>query len=270
MYIRQQQFKQMNKVLITVLLSANTLIGFAQKGKTASATSTVEASGPSCNMTDLFAAQMAAYKNAMRYYDLQAATVALYAAQALKPERADLTDSLAYLYFAGERYGQSYLVGEEILKKDSKRDDIREIVAVSKQSLGMNKEALADYETLYKNTKDLQFLYQIGTLQYQLKRYGECIGSLDLIIADPASAQQQVALRNQDGSGQKVPMKAAAYNVKGICAMEVNQTEAAKENFSKALELFPEFLLAKNNMNFLSQSKEQKATSSQPQAQPKK
>ena len=46
-------------------------------------------------------------------------------------------------------------------------------------------------------------------------------------------------------------MKAAAYNVKGICALELNQPEAAKENFNKALQLFPDFVLAKTNLETL-------------------
>ncbi len=258
---------------ITLLLSASTILfstaAFAQKGKTSEpqVSSEQPSAGSQSNNSALFNAQIAAYKTSMKYYDLQSAASAIYTALALNPQRTDLIDSLAYIYFAGEKYPQSFLVGEDILKKNESRNDIREIVAVSKQSLGMGKEALADYEKLYGATKDLQFLYQIATLQYQLKRFGECIGSLDQIIVSPESAKQEVALRNQDGSGQKVPMKAAAFNVKGICAMEVNQKDAAKDNFAKALELYPEFQLAQNNMNVLSQPEQKAAGQTQPKQQ---
>ncbi len=56
---------------------------------------------------DAFDTQMKAYKLALKNYDLQAATVCLYQAIALKPERKDLNDSMALLYFAGERYAQA-------------------------------------------------------------------------------------------------------------------------------------------------------------------
>ena len=46
-------------------------------------------------------------------------------------------------------------------------------------------------------------------------------------------------------------MKAAAYNVKGICALELNQPDAAKDNFNKALQAFPDFVLAKSNLETL-------------------
>lgn len=205
---------------------------------------------------DAFDVQMKVYKGALKNYDLQAATVALYNMMAIKPERTDLNDSLALLYFAGERYAQAYLIGEDIVKKDPNRKDMLELVAVSKQNLGLIKEALADYEKLYALDKSIYYLYQMGTLQYQLKRYGECIASLDKIIADPAAAQQKVNIMMQGGS-QDVPMKAAALNVKGICALEMNQEEIAKDNFNKALEMAPEFVLAKGNLDLLAKKQQE-------------
>jgi tetratricopeptide (TPR) repeat protein len=205
---------------------------------------------------DAFDTQMKAYKLALKNYDLQAATVCLYQAIALKPERKDLNDSMALLYFAGERYAQAFIIGEEILKDNPKRNDMLELVAVSKQSLGLVKESLADYEKLYAADKSIYYLYQIATLQYQLKRYGECVASLDQVIANPESAKQKVNIVVQGGS-QDVPMKAAAYNVKGICAMELNQDEAAKDNFNKALAESPEFVLAKGNLDMLAKKQAQ-------------
>lgn len=209
---------------------------------------------------DPFDVQMRFYKSALKNYDLQAATVALYTMQALKPERTDLNDSLALLYFAGERYPQAYLIGEAIVKENPKRNDMLELVAVSKQNLGLVKESLSDYEKLYALDKSVFYLYQIATLQYQLKRYGECVSSLDQIIGNADADKQKVNIRVQNGS-QDVPMKAAAYNVKGICAMELNQTEAAKENFTKATQLAPDFVLAKGNLEAISKKQSTPATS---------
>ena len=200
--------------------------------------------------SDPFEVQSRFYKSALKNYDLQAATVALYNMQALKPERTDLNDSLALLYFAGERYAQAYLIGEGIVKADPKRTDMLELVAVSKQNLGLIKESLSDYEKLYNEEKSVYYLYQIATLQYQLKRYGECVASLDQIIGNPESEKQKVNIRMQGGN-QDVVMKAAALNVKGICAMELNQEDAAKDNFNKAIQLAPDFVLAKGNLDLI-------------------
>lgn len=153
---------------------------------------------------DAFDVQSRVYKTALKNYDLQAATIALYNMQALKPERTDLNDSLALLYFAGERYAQAYIIGEEILKTNPKRSDILELVAVSKQNLGLIKEALADYEKLYSNEKSVYYLYQTATLQYQLKRYGECVASIDQILASADADKQKVTIRLQQGDRKSV------------------------------------------------------------------
>ena len=238
----------MKKILLSALLATACFIG-------------------SLSAQDAFEVQMRAYKLALKNYDLQAATITVYNMMALKPERTDLNDSLALLYFAGERYPQAYIIGEEILKANPNRKDMLELVAVSKQNLGLIKEALADYEKLYAADKGIYYLYQIATLQYQLKRYGECVASLDQIINNPESAQQKVNIMLQGGS-QDVPMKAAAYNVKGICALEMNQEDAAKDNFNKALELSPEFVLPKGNLDMIAKQKAQQpakpATSTTP------
>lgn len=212
--------------------------------------------------SDPFEVQMRIYKASLKNYDLNTATIALYNMQALKPERTDLSDSLALLYFAGERYPQAYLVGEEILKNNPRRSDILELVAVSKQNLGMVKESLADYEKLFAAEKSLFYLYQMATLQYQLKRFGECVASLDQILGNPESEKQKVNIRVQNGS-QDVVMRAAAFNVKGICALELNQREVAKENFSKAIQLAPDFVLAKGNFDALNKSEVTPAKPSQ-------
>jgi tetratricopeptide (TPR) repeat protein len=223
----------------------------------------------SVSAQDAFATQMKVYSSALKYYDLQVATTALYNAMAIKPERKDLRDSLANLYFLGERYGQAYTIGEEILKEDPKRTDMLAIVAVSKQSLGFAKEALADYETLYKDSKQVYYLYQIASLQHQLKRVGECLVSLDQILADESATKQQVSLRNANNSSQNVPMKAASLNLKGIITLELNQAANAREYFNQAIKVFPDFEAAKANLSIMDQQDAQtKGGTSAPKSTP--
>ena len=222
----------------------------------------------SVNAQDVFKVQMDVYKSALKYYDLQTAVSALYNAMAIKPERDDLKDSLTLIYFAGERYAQSNALAEEILKANPKRPDMLEVAAVSKVSLGAIKEGLTDYENLYKEKKELYYLYQIATLQYQLKRYGEAVVSIDQITADPKASEQTVTIRSQNGQAQEVQLKAAAYNVKGIVAMDLSQDDAAKINFEEALKNFPEFLLAKGNLKTLGEKKSKPSTTSKPAQSP--
>ncbi len=221
------------------------------------------------NAQDPFKVQMDVYAKALKYYDLQTAVTSLYTAMAIKPERKDLKDSLVYVYFAGERFPQANALAEEILKEQPKRVDLLEVTAVCKQSLGALKESLEDYEKVYTESKQVYHLYQIATLQYQLKRYGEAVESLDKVIANPEAETQKVTIRMQNNQSQQVPAKAACLNVKGIIAMELNQTDAAKQNFEAALASANDFELAKGNLAALDRKvKEGASAPSEKQAAP--
>ncbi len=232
--------KTLGALMLTLITGSSLL--FAQTGGT----------------TDPFETQMRVYKAALKNYDFQTAINALYVMEAIKPERTDLNDSIAILYFEDERYAQATVVAQAIINSDPKRNDMLEMVAVSKQKLGMVKESLSDYEKLYAVDKQVFYLYQIATLQFQLERFGECLASIDQIVSSPDADKQKVNIPVQNRT-QLVPMKAAAYNIRGICAAQLNQPEAAKENLNKALEIFPDFILAKANLDAINKKSDTKA-----------
>lgn len=235
-------------LLISFFAFTATINGFAQNGKKNIQPQIVP------DVESLFEYQMSTYRLALQYYDIQTGVTALYTALAIKPERTDLKDTLAFLYFGGERYVQANTLAEEVLKNNPKHTAILEIAAVSKQMLGAVKESLTDYENLYKESKVINHLYQIATLQYQLKRYGEATESLNTIISSPDADAQKVAINiGNNQQPQEVPLKAAAYNVRGIIANELNNETVAKQNFETALQLFPDFILAKGNLNALTE-----------------
>lgn len=210
------------------------------------------------NAQDMFKVQMETYKSALKYYDLPTAVTALYTAMAIKPERKDLRDSLVFIYFAGERFVQANAMAEDILKEKPNRFDLLEVAAVSKQSLGALKEALTDFEKVYKESKQVFHLYQIAAIQYQLKRYGEAAESLDKIIASPESETQKVMIRLQDNKSQSIIAKAAALNIKGIISLELNQSDVARQLFEDAIRLAPEFELPKGNLKLIDRLESEK------------
>jgi tetratricopeptide (TPR) repeat protein len=184
----------------------------------------------------------------MKYNDFLVARNALYNMLTLKPERAGLKDTLTYLYYNTNSYVQVILLGEEIIKEAPSKAEILELVAVSQQNLGMMKEALESFEKLYAISKDVYHQYNIASLQYMLKRYGECNATLQSIL-ESADTEGVVAISDGKNESQQVPVKAAAYNMLGVISLEINQPEAAKQHFQQAIKLFPEFILAKNNLD---------------------
>ena len=72
---------------------------------------------------------------------------------------------------------------KEVFEKQPDNQRILEILATAEQSEGNEKDALSYYEQLYPKTKDLYHLYQIITIQYDLKRLAECNANIDLMLA---------------------------------------------------------------------------------------
>jgi tetratricopeptide (TPR) repeat protein len=192
--------------------------------------------------------ELKVYNLALKYGDFTVAKTAVYEMLAEDPSRTDLLDTLTVIYFIQGSYGQAIAVGNEILETNPNKLAIREIVAVSYKNVNAPKEALTEFETLFKESGDLYFLYEVASMQYALKRFGECIASCDAILNAEGAAEMKVNIGLGQGQYQDVPLPAAVLNMKGFIALEVNQPEAAKENFEAALAIDPEFVLPKANL----------------------
>ena len=136
---------------------------------------------------------------------------------------------------------------------------LAEIKALSYYYLQDFKKAIEAYEKLYEITNEPLHLYQVVTLQFNLQRYGECQANIDRLLNLPESAQAQVRITTPEGQTQEIPLRAAAYNVRGVIYRLQKDYPKAKEAFEKALQIAPEFLLAKGNLEDM-----QKELSAQP------
>lgn len=203
------------------------------------------------------------FREALKFGDLVVAKTALYEMIALKPTEKTLKDSLALVYINLGQPQQAILLTRSILEENPSNLSMLEVKAIALQSIGMSKEALADYETLFGKQKNVFHLYQIATLQYELKRIAECNSSVDQILNTQDADKKEVAIGvgGNRGEQQRVSLKAAALNIKGVLALDLNEVAIAKTCFDEALKLNPDFVLAKNNADFL-QKKSQPAPKS--------
>ncbi len=196
------------------------------------------------------------YQLAIKYGDIEVAKNATYSMMQQHPDSICYLDTLCRLYFSAGANAQTILTAREYLAKDPSSLFIRELLAVSLGNLNKNKDALEQYEILHKQTKSVYHAYQIAVLQYVLKRYGECETSLNAVIADSSAVTARVSINIDQTQTQQVPLRAAAYNVKGVMEKDLNLIEQAKADFNEALKIYPEFVLAKNNIDGMNAKKE--------------
>lgn len=186
------------------------------------------------------------YIRAIQYNDPEVARVALYELITLEPSKIAWKDSLTSIYFLTGDYLSTVLVATEILKL-GENSKVLEKKAIAEQQLGALKDALDSYEDLFKQTGEVQVLYQVATIQYQLKRFGECEVTLNALLNDTKTKEQKIVITVQK-QRQEVPMIAAVLNMKGVMLKDLGKDAEAKNHFEKALEVSPEFVLAKGNL----------------------
>lgn len=231
--------------LILALFLTSSLLG--QRG----AKTEVGAAGP--DTATIIAHYEKAYSIALSYSDLSAATDAVYSMLAYHPDDLAIKDTLARLYFTRGLSVQALLVGMEVLDAQPENQAIMEVVAVSQENLGLAKEALDSYEKLFGLTQSNYYKYQMASLQYRLKRLGECQANLNALLqAEDVETQKITMTYGQQGS-QEVSMKAAVVNMLGVLALEVGKKDDAKQLFEQSLELEPEFLLAAANLQSMNE-----------------
>lgn len=242
------------RILVVILLICSFGNAIAQKGKKGSdPTPTAETGKPSGSSLDK--SYKAIYADAMKFGDYAVATNAVYGLLSLHPDSTSLLDTLAAIYFQRGAWPQVVLVTTDILGKNDANQGALELRAVANQSLGRAKESLDDYEKLYGQNSNPYHLYEIAALQFAMKRFGECEGSVQRLLADQTIKDKTIVISLQDGRSQDVPLAAASMNLLGVMNLEQGKKENAKMAFESALKVFPEFILAKNNLDALGTGK---------------
>ncbi len=190
------------------------------------------------------------YAKAVEFGDFNTAIVAAHTILANSPNDYHYLDSLVSLYSANGNLVAAVNVGNTILDAAPQNTTVRELVANSLVGLGMNGEAIVHYNDLYSRTSNIIYLYNIATTEFSMKNYTDCGLTVERILKADGNLTK-VAINGADGKTQDIPVKAAAYNIKGAIAVEVNNTIIAKASFEEALKIAPEFSLAKSNLEVL-------------------
>jgi tetratricopeptide (TPR) repeat protein len=136
---------------------------------------------------------------------------------------------------------------------------------------GDAKTSLDWYEKLCPLAPNPYNYYQLATRQFVLERIGECRATLQKVVSDTAKArQEQVALEIIPGRSENVPVIAAAYNMLGALAVRDKKEDEAKKFYELAMKEYPDFIIARQNLEGLKQAANgSKAPSKAPATKPK-
>lgn len=188
------------------------------------------------------------YNVAVQWGDEEVAKDALYDLIVRNPGNDSLIYSMALLYYQGQKYTSSLLVGMELLKRNPKDPAYLEISAASAESLGVIDRSLQYYESLYLLSGSTATLYKIAFLQYDIKRFAESMVNVDILLTKSDMETMKVTFSDAQNKSKDYPMKVAILNLKGLLKKEQGDNVAAKKLFAEAVAIAPDFAPAKENL----------------------
>ena len=189
------------------------------------------------------------YGIAKNYNDPSVARMALYNLIAENPGNPALYDTLALWYYEYNQLASAALVASDAMRIDPNDLFAAEVAALSFEGLGVKNRAVENYEKMYLANNDLGTLYKIAFLQMDIKRYGEAINNVQVIIDSPKSEEQKLIFPKDDKNNtQQVPLKVAAIRLKGMIEEDRGNTSLAKDLYQKALDMQPDFVVLKQQL----------------------
>jgi tetratricopeptide (TPR) repeat protein len=191
------------------------------------------------------------YSVASRWNDFDVAKDAMYDLIIEYPGSDSLIFALAYLYYENQKYPSSVLVCQDLLNRNPKNLQALELAGMDYENLNIYDRALQSYESLFLLTNNSLTLYKMSFLQYELKRYTECITNVDILLAKTDADTIKVTFNDTANKPKEYPMKVALLNLKGMAYKDQSDKVNARKYFQEALAIAPDFLFAKQNMDGL-------------------
>ena len=194
---------------------------------------------------------LALYRRALEYNDLGSAAYSLTNYLYWGGDEK-YSDTLALVYYGMNNLGGAYKLAGEINGKDPKNVTALTLLADVSGRAGEIKKSLEWYEKLIEISPTAYNHYQLATKQFVLERNMECKQSLQKVIADSTAAmEQKVRLDIGEVYGEDVPVLAAALNMMGAIAFKEKDTAGAINWYSRAISAYPQFVIAKQNLDDL-------------------
>ncbi len=188
------------------------------------------------------------YQMALRYNDIAVARMKLYELIERNPTNIRYPELLATLYFESNQYTSAAISALDLLEVNEKSVAGLEIAAYSLEQLGALDRALPNFERHHLLTGNLFSLYKTAYMQYSLERYEEALNSVNMLAKNNKANEEKLGFPTSDDENQEVTVRAAALNLKGMIYMSQKNKAEALQAFNQAIELQPDFFLAKENL----------------------
>jgi tetratricopeptide (TPR) repeat protein len=191
------------------------------------------------------------YENSMKLKDVH---TGIYAIQMilLTDSTNNLRDSLPEMYGAINNINACMETNEASLKRHPNEEKYKNIKVLCLQQLGDVNGQFVLLEDLYQTTKKPQYIANIVSLQLNAGQVKEANKTIEFIINEYRNNKtDSLDIFLDEVNKERVPVLAAAYNMKGYVYMQQRNIPAAKEAYYKAMEIYPDFQMPQRNLEMI-------------------
>lgn len=220
--------------------------------------------------TEWLSMHKSAFETAMQHRDPNTAIIAANYIVGIEGAKSTYLDSVAYLYSVTRQLASCQAVCERILTVSPEKLDIMELKARCLMAENKLFDAISIYEFLFKKTNDIGFGYTLAKLQLAGKRLLEAMATANALVKipqNPNQPRQVVEPIGTDGETQTIGIVAAIHNLRGLIAYQIDPEKNvadAHKCFDQAIQLEPNYDLAKQNKSRLDVATTSKKSDSKP------
>jgi tetratricopeptide (TPR) repeat protein len=191
------------------------------------------------------------YHQAVSFGDIGTAIYSIHSLMARDTANLSYYDSLAVLYYNSNNFPQAIQAGQKALLKEPNSEKLMRIVSDAAKRMGKAEIALPYFLKLSELTKNPEFDYEAAVLRFYGQQYDEAEKGINKVLDMSSSDKYFVVIVASDNKQQRVPLKAALLNLLGFIRQKQDKKDEARDNYQKSLAIFPDFILAKNNLEAL-------------------
>ncbi|MCU0795342.1 MAG: hypothetical protein MUF31_05325 [Akkermansiaceae bacterium] len=129
--------------------------------------------------------------------------------------------------------------------------------ALCHEALGNKKEALEAWQALWSRSKSASHAVRVAGLQFDAKLLAEAEATITTALAAADAATTMIKLPKTREEMQNTPAAAALHNLRALVILtrDPQNRQAARQELEKALEISPDYEIAKRNLAGLDEAK---------------
>jgi tetratricopeptide (TPR) repeat protein len=190
------------------------------------------------------------YKRAMAAKDYQTAITAIQLTL-MNDSTNGLRDSLPELFGAVNNLEACMLATMQSMERYPDNEKFKNIMLICLQQTGDMEGQFALLNDLYQRTKKSQYIIQVASIQMQSGNTKQAMQTIDMLMKEMKNSTDSIDVFLDETNKQKVPVMAALWNMKGYGYMQQKNIEKAKEAFFQSMEIYPEFVMPKRNLQLI-------------------